>query len=98
VHVRFEWDENKNRSNYRKHGLTFDTAAKVFNDPDFVMLPDREIDGEERWQTVGRVGGVMLIVVVHTIRDENNDEVVRIISARHLDAHERRRYDKVITH
>jgi uncharacterized DUF497 family protein len=96
--VRFEWDDNKNLSNYRKHGLTFDTAAKVFDDPDFVMLRDREVDSEERWQTVGHVGDVMLVVVVHTIRDEEDDEVVRIISARHVDAHERRRYDKANTH
>jgi uncharacterized protein len=91
--VRFEWDENKDLSNYRKHGLTFGTALKVFEDPNFVMLPDREVDGEERWKTIGLVGGMALLIVVHTFRDEDDDEVVRIISARNVSSQERRRYE-----
>jgi hypothetical protein len=55
VHSQFSWDEDKNRSNYRKHGVFFETATLVFDDPNFVMLRDRIIDGEERWQTIGRL-------------------------------------------
>lgn len=91
--MRFEWDERKNESNIRKHGISFKTATFVFDDPDFVMEPEREVDGELRWQTTGMVGEVLLLLVAHTYEDEVGDELVRIISARRADAHERRRYE-----
>ncbi len=76
--VRFDWDEVKNRSNYRKHGDYFETATLVFDDPDFVMAQDREVDGEERWHTIGLVEGLLLLLVAHTIQDEDGEESVRI--------------------
>jgi len=91
--VRFEWDETKDRENYRKHGVLFDTAALAFDDPGFVMLPDREVDGEERWHTIGRVQGVLVLLVVHTYEEEDEEEIVRIISAREVTAQERRSYE-----
>jgi uncharacterized DUF497 family protein len=93
VQVRFDWDEDKNQSNYRKHRVFFETALLVFDDPDFVMFQDREIDGEERWQAVGRAEGVLLLMVAHTIEDEEGEEIVRIISARKVTSHERRIYE-----
>jgi uncharacterized DUF497 family protein len=93
VQVRFDWDEDKNQSNYRKHRVFFETALLVFDDPDFVMFQDREIDGEERWQAVGRAEGVLLRMVAHTIEDEEGEEIVRIISARKVTSHERRIYE-----
>lgn len=94
--MRFDWDENKNRSNYRKHGVFFETATLIFDDPNFVMMQDREVEGEVRWQTVGRVEGVLLLLVAHTLedRDENGEELMRIISAREVTAHERRWYEE----
>lgn len=89
----FEWDESKNRSNHRKHGVLFETAMLVFDDPNLCSVQDREVDGEERWQAMGRVEGLLLLLVAHTIRDEDDEEVVRIISAREMTAHERRRYE-----
>jgi uncharacterized DUF497 family protein len=91
--VRFEWDENKNRSNYRKHGVFFETATLVFDDPDFVMMRDRIVDGEERWQTIGLVEDVLLLLVAHTLGGEGDEEIARIIAAREVTAHERRRYE-----
>jgi uncharacterized protein len=91
--LRFEWDEEKDRSNFRKHRISFQTATRVFEDPDFVMEQDREVDGEERWQTIGRIGDVMLVLVAHTVADEEEDLVVRIISARKATARERRIYE-----
>ncbi len=67
--MKFSWDEEKNRSNYRKHGVFFETAALVFDDPDFVMIRDRIVDGEERWHTVGQIRGVLILLVVHTLED-----------------------------
>lgn len=62
-------------------------------DPNYVTGQDREFDGEERWQTIGRFGDVMVLLVVHTIADEKDDVTFRIISARRATARERRRYE-----
>jgi uncharacterized DUF497 family protein len=89
--MRFEWDEDKNHRNLAKHKVSFETASLVFDDPQMLSLPDRVVDGEERWQTVGMVSGTILFVA-HTYRDEAGDEVNRLISARKAIARERRAY------
>ena len=91
--MRFDWDPEKARENYRKHGVLFETAAQVFDDPEFVMYLDRDVDGEERWHTIGRVLGLLVLLVVHTFEEEDEEEIVRIISAREVTAHERRLYE-----
>lgn len=91
--MRFEWDEAKSRANRLKHGVTFETAREVFDDPLHRSIPDRVVDGEQRWQTMGLVGGIVLLLVAHTWRDEEGDEVVRIISARKATRKERREYE-----
>ncbi|MGD0858684.1 MAG: BrnT family toxin [Terracidiphilus sp.] len=95
--IRFEWDEAKNRANHRKHGLSFEDASEVFRDPLFVSLKDRIQDGEQRWQTFGKVGSSLLVVVAHTVREEDwhgtTREVIRIISARYASRKERQRYE-----
>jgi hypothetical protein len=53
--MRFEWDEAKNFSNQRKHGVSFEKGA-VFLDPLYVSVQDRVKDGEPRWQTLGMIG------------------------------------------
>jgi uncharacterized DUF497 family protein len=92
--ILFEWDEVKARSNQRKHGIDFDDAIEVFYDSYAVVEPDRVVDGELRWQTIGSVGGVVLVLVAHTIGEHGEDEVIRIISARQADRKERRRYEQ----
>jgi len=47
--MRFTWDEYKNRGNLRKHGISFDTAARIFLDPLHVSRQDRTVDGEDAW-------------------------------------------------
>ena len=91
--MRFEWDEEKDRGNIRKHQISFATGHQGFEDPDFVMEQDREVDGEERWQTIGRIGGLTVLPVAHMIADEEDDLIYRIISARRATARERRRYE-----
>ena len=92
--MRFEWDEAKNHENRVNHGISFETAILVFDDPLHVSVQDRVERGEPRWQTIGVMNGVVLIVVAHTIWQEGEEEVVRIISARKPDASERRRYEE----
>ena len=96
--TRVEWDEAKNRSNLRKHGVSFEQASQVFRDPLHVSVQDRTEGGEQRWQTFGLVGEFMILVVAHTWTEETTDggliEVVRIISARRAMPRERRRYEE----
>jgi uncharacterized protein len=95
--LRFEWDEAKNLSNRRKHGVSFEEACAVFLDPLYVSVQDRIEDGEPRWLTLGLADGVVLLAVAHTVREVHDEgtslEVIRIISARQATRKERRRYE-----
>ncbi|HBC81850.1 MAG TPA: hypothetical protein DC012_07770 [Escherichia sp.] len=89
----FEWDVNKAKSNLRKHGIRFEDAVLVFDDPHHLSMQDRYENGEYRWQTIGLVHGIVVILVAHTIRFESGEEIIRIISARKADRKERSRYE-----
>jgi uncharacterized DUF497 family protein len=91
----FEWDENKNCANKAKHGVDFETAALVFDDPLCASRIERAVDGDERWQTIGVAEKALLLLVAHTYR-VGQDTIIRIISARRADSHERKRYEKGI--
>jgi uncharacterized protein len=88
----FEWDEAKNRTNIVKHGISFETAKLVFEDPHVVSFPERNVEGEERWQSLGSADGIVILTVAHTLNDHAGNEVIRIISARKASPSERRRY------
>jgi uncharacterized protein len=93
--VRWTWDSNKDRANKRKHGVSFETAQLVFDDP-FAISRLHPTSIEERWQTVGFIGPVA-VFVVHTwpeTRSSDSEEVGRIISARKATRHERRAYEE----
>ena len=92
--MRVEWDETKNRANERKHGVSFELAQDVFDDPLALSKFDRMEGGEERWHTLGIVEDVVLLLVTHTVRDDEGEEVIRIISARKATARERRHYEQ----
>ncbi|MFT4243183.1 MAG: BrnT family toxin [Acidovorax sp.] len=95
MNTRFEWDPAKARTNLQKHRVSFETAARAFADPFALAAQDRIEGGELRWQTLGLVDGQILILVAHTTwDDEDGTEVIRIISARHADPKERRRYEQ----
>lgn len=98
MRMRFTWDETKNRSNLKKHGgIAFEEAAHVFRDPFRLTRQDRIEGGEERWQTIGVVYGVTVLLVAHTITEDHEDgqpvEVIRIISARRATSRERKQYE-----
>ena len=93
IQMRFVWDEAKNRSNRRKHGISFDTAARVFFDPLHLTQADRIVEGEQRWQTIGLVEGVLLVLVAYAVLSEE-DELIRIISARKVTSLERAAYEE----
>src|ERR1700730_938230 len=87
--MRFIWDEHKNRRNRLKHKVSFETAALVFDDPHAISIQDRFVQGEERWQTLGLIEGVVVLLVAHSIEVEDDVEIVRIVSARKATPRER---------
>lgn len=93
--MRFTWDEVKNRINQRKHGVSFETAKLVFDDPLHLTRLERIENGEERWQTLGLAGGVVLLLVAHTVTELDADDIlIHILSARKADRTERRIYEQ----
>ena len=90
--MKLVWDETKNTSNRQKHRVSFETAQLVFDDPFHVSRQDRTENGEQRWQTIGLVHGVLLLLVAHTYTEADGAETIRIISARKADKAERRIY------
>ena len=93
--MRFEWNEYKDRLNRAKHGVSFETARLVFDDPLHLSVQDRIVAGEARWQTLGLAGNAVILLVAHTYRAEGSgQEVIRIIAARKATRNERRRYEQ----
>ena len=87
----FEWDPRKAHTNIRKHGITFEEATKVFDDPMAITIFDDEESGhdEDRWVTLGQINGQHYLLVVHTYHNANEDSVtIRLISARPATKHE----------
>ena len=89
----FEWDAAKAASNLNKHGVGFELACLAFADPFALMAQDRVEGGEYRWQTLGLVEGCLLLLVAHTVRDDDGIEIIRIVSARKATRKERERYE-----
>lgn len=93
--TRFEWNPDKAASNLKKHRVSFETAIRAFADPFALVEQDRIENGEYRWQTLGIVDGYLLLLVAHTVQDdEDGTEVIRIISARRAEPKERKRYEQ----
>ena len=84
MNLEFEWDDAKAAENYTRHGVSFDLAKKVFNDPFAVeRIDDRQDYGEERYIIIGLADGELLFVA-YTEREER----IRLISARRAIRHE----------
>jgi uncharacterized protein len=93
--MRLVWDKNKSRRNLAKHGISFATEAKVFDDPRTLSFPERSVEGEQRWKSIGWAEGVPVILsVAHTVSDDGAEEIIRIISARKATPGERRDYEE----
>ncbi|MBN2711205.1 MAG: BrnT family toxin [Planctomycetes bacterium] len=89
--ISFEWDESKNRSNQKKHRVSFEEAQTVFLDEHAVQFFDEAHSGEEdRFLMLGLSSHLRVLLVVHAYREE--DEVIRIISARAATGKERELY------
>lgn len=92
--IRFDWDSNKDRTNQRKHGISFEEAATVFYDEEALLIDDPDHSGEEdRFILLGLSHKVKLLVVCHCYRARSETETtIRIISARKATRNESRDY------
>ena len=88
--MNFDWDNANEERNRKKHRIDFRTATKVFLDPFVVDFEDHDPSDEIRFNAIGLVDGRML-VVTYAIRGD----VIRIISARGAEPHEKRKYHEI---
>ena len=92
--MHFEWDELKNRSNIKKHKVSFEEAREVFDDPLHISLLDKRFSYfEERWVSIGQTQKYKLLVVANLFFDGNGEEVIRIINAREATNREQEQYE-----
>lgn len=94
--IRFDWDEMKNVSNRKKHGIWFEEAQQVFDDLNAIVYNDSEnsIRNEDRFILLGQSSAARVLVVVHCERDHGN--TIRIISARKATKKEMKKYEEGI--
>jgi uncharacterized DUF497 family protein len=88
----FEWDDEKEQKNIKKHKIDFSTAAHVFSDNCRIEKYDgKHSEDEDRYKVIGAINGYLMIIVVsYTMR--KNDKVIRMISARKAEKEEREEY------
>jgi uncharacterized protein len=103
--LKFEWDPRKAASNFSKHGVRFEMAQRVFEDPHHLSKLQTG-GGEDRWATVGVVEGLVTLFVVHTFLETETEtesetgteaeveEAIRLISARRATPPERKAYEQ----
>jgi uncharacterized DUF497 family protein len=94
INYNFEWDPKKAQENRNKHGITFDEAATVFRDSKALSIFDTDhSEYEDRWVTMGISERGRLLIVIHTFREEIEDDVrIRIISSRKATKRETKNY------
>ena len=91
MRLRFEWDLKKEKINQRKHGVSFAEAKSVFLDDEALLIPDPDHSlDEDRFVLLGMSHKTRVLLVCHGYRE--NDQVIRLISARKADQQESREY------
>ena len=93
--MKYEWDENKNKLNQQKHGISFEEAKEVFEDALQISRLDQRFNNfEERWITVGTTSQYKVLVVANLFFTDDGEEIIRIISARKANKRERESYER----
>ena len=94
--VIYEYDEKKSKTNFKKHGVSFEEAATVFFDP-LVRIVRVESQEEERFRAIGQSAKARLLLVVYCERgfSRNNEEIIRLISARKLTRPEKKYLERL---
>jgi uncharacterized protein len=91
--IRFEWDSRKAELNRRKHGVRFEVATHIFEDPNVLDIEEGNDHGEIRFRAIGEVLG-RVFFVSYTSFEEDGQQVIRIISARKASKGEYRAYQR----
>ncbi len=94
--ISFVWDEEKNRINIQKHGISFETAALVFNDDMRLEFVDSQHGDEVRYNTIGLVHKVLFVVYVERQNKEDGEDI-RLISARIATKIETQMYNNIVS-
>ncbi len=91
VNIIFEWDKSKNFRNQKKHGVSFEEAATIFVDEKALLIQDPDhSEAEDRFLLLGLSSNLRILLVCHCYRQ--NDQVIRIISARKASQSEQYQY------
>jgi uncharacterized DUF497 family protein len=91
----FSWDDRKERENQRKHGISFDEATTVFADEKARLKHDPDHSkGEDRFILLGFSAKLRVLVVIHAYRQNENE--IRIITARNATRNERKQYGQLL--
>jgi uncharacterized DUF497 family protein len=95
--MKIEWDEKKNKDNIKKHGVSFEEAEELFDDPLCISILDKRFDySEERWISLGStVKGRIIVMGYAYYLTENSEERIRIIMARKAARKEREQYEEI---
>jgi uncharacterized DUF497 family protein len=89
--LQFEWDPEKAKKNLKKHGVSFEEASTIFDDPQFISFLDEEHStDEERHITIGMSDKIHLVMAAHTERKN----LIRLISARKATKNEEKFYNE----
>jgi uncharacterized DUF497 family protein len=86
--MKYQWDEEKNKKNIRRHGIDFNDVPSMFLSPMVTFLDSRKDYGEDRWIGIGILKTILALVVFA----EPDDSTIRIISARKALKHEQQIY------
>ena len=92
--MEFEWDRTKAEQNLRKHGVAFEDAVDLFDDPRHLTQEGKIVGGEVRFKTTGHADPSALLTIIHVLRETADGSVMRIISARPASRRERRSYER----
>ena len=91
--IKFSWEEEKNKTNRKKHGVSFEEAQTVFYDDNAIEFDDPDhSENEDRFLMLGISGRLRMLLVCHCYRA--NDSVIRIISARKATRKEAEQYEE----
>lgn len=93
--MKFNWDEAKRQENLARHGIDFMDVPALFDGPMLVRLDTRRNYGEDRWIGMGLLRDMVTVVIYVEWEDE---ETIRIISARRATRHENKQFHQTITH
>ena len=97
MNYNFEWDPRKAHSDFQKHNISFARATEVFLDPYALSIFDKtHSTDEDRWITIGNTKNDILIVVIHTYKEIQRDQIsIRILSARKATQKESKQYQDI---